>query len=306
MNEKITVLTVSWYSANLLEVMISSLLSKAESPECLSVLVIDNTDGVDTELPKLKAKFSGIEILPFKPENSNALNAHAEALNFGFKKIETDYFLTIDPDVFVFKKKWDSFCLNLIENKQTSAIGTVYPFWWIGTYHNFPSPVFCFGRCGAFKKLGPDWLPLQLGLMRKIISFIQRQIVRGFFLCRRKILSKLSFLRRIVFSTSDYIPVCSFDTGSKMALDILHNQDFSFSFFEAVFPDQLNIMKNKIFENSDSLKCLAEYYEIYLFNNELILTHQYGSQNFFLRTDKGKDSNYWKKLISDVEELNNG
>ena len=306
MNEKITVLTVSWYSANLLEIMISSLLSKAEFPECLSLMIIDNTDGVDSELTKLKAKFPGIKILPFKPENSNALNAHAEALNFGFRKIKTEFFLTVDPDVFVFKKKWDSFCINLLRNKEISAVGTIYPEWWIGTYHNFPSPVFCFGKSCGFEKLGPDWLPLQAGVVKKIISLVQRQAVRCFFLFRRKILNKLSILRRIAFCISAYSPVCSFDTGSKMALAAAKNKDTEFIFFKPVFPDQLNTLSSMKIKNSESLSMLAEQYEIYLFDDELILTHQYGSQNFFLRTDRGKDSNYWKKLVFDVEELNNG
>jgi hypothetical protein len=299
MNEKITVLTVNWNSAELLEFMLASLFSKAEFPENLSVIVIDNTNGSDSGLSLLKKKFSGIEIFPYDPGNAKGLYAHAAALNFGFTKIRTPFFLTADPDIFLFKKKWDTFCLNLIEEKKADAAGTQYPEWWLGTYHNFPSPVFCFGKTDAFKILGPDWTPFKSSAVMRIINFFLRQIVRGFFLFRRKNMNKYRTLRKSVMKLAGFYPLCSFDTGSAMALNQEKMKKFSSELFNAVYPDSLN-------KNSEALTLLAEYFEIYFYGNELILTHQYGSQNFFLKTDKGNDTHYWKNLIAQIEEKDNG
>jgi len=299
MNEKITVLTVNWYSSDLLNNMLSSVFNKAKYPKDISVLIIDNTFGRDDALCNLENKFSSVKIIPCDPRDEKGLNAHAIALNFGFQKIKTPYLLIIDPDVFIFKRDWDFFLKKIISEKKVSAIGTAYPRWWLGTYHNFPSPVFFFASMKELKKIKPDWLPLEAGLFKIAINGLFRNFLRAFFCFRRKYLEKFPLLRACAFFLEEKIPLCSYDTGSKLA-SFAKNNFIESECFNAVFHDE---MDNVVNHNNklDVLNEISKYFELYEYSGELMLTHQYGSQNLFLRTDKGSDSNYWRELIEKME-----
>ena len=45
--------------------------------------------------------------------------SHASALDKGLRYVDTKYCLIIDPDTYIFKSDWDTFCLsNLLEKNE--------------------------------------------------------------------------------------------------------------------------------------------------------------------------------------------
>jgi hypothetical protein len=299
-NSKITILTVSWYSSKLLQDLINNLVDKAKKPSKLQFLIIDNSNGEDRELENLT--FAGItkEILKHNPGNLKNLSAHASGLNYGFCKITTEFTLLIDPDIHVFKQNWDTYLTDQINTKEIDAIGTAYPSWWLGTYHNFPSPVFCFAKTSSLQKVNADWMPEKITCLKKMRNFIMRQILRGAFLFNRRQLIKHPIFRNFTKQVENCLPVCSIDTGFHLAMQA-ENGNLKAETFKAIYKED-PILSSKIKNTESPAYCeLATQYELYSYESEILLTHQYGSQNFLLRTEKGLDRKYWKELFILIE-----
>lgn len=295
----ITVLTVSWNSAEFLQGLIKNLLAKAGSPDSLHFLVIDNSNGLETELLNLKSITDSLKIMPHDVGDLKNLSAHASALNYGFNHVDTDFILVIDPDVHVFKKGWDTFLIEEIRKKQLDTIGTAYPPWWLGTYHNFPSPIFCFSKTSSLQKIDADWMPPQKKLSLKTLHFISRQILRGGFAFNRRSLLKVDWLRQFSAALEALLPVCSIDTGYPLSIQERIG-NIKAQLFQAIYPNNPLLMQRES-EKLHLLLELVSQYEVYAYNSEIILTHQYGSQNFLLKTHKGSDTEYWKTLTNKIE-----
>lgn len=295
---KITILTVSWYSADLLQDLTKNLSAKAKYPENLDFLIIDNTNGLDRNLDKLSFGDINAKILPYDPGKLKTLSAHAAGLNFGFKHVASDITLVIDPDTHIFKKYWDEFLVEIQAREQLDAIGTAFPSWWLGTYHNFPSPIFCFAKTYSLQKINADWMPPRTDIVNKLRNLILRQILRGFFVFNRRNLNSFPFMRKFTGTLEKFLPLCTIDTGFKLAGQA-RKANLKSVIFAALYPDELpgNIKTPK----TSALNELSAQYELYGYGSEIFLTHQYGSQNFLLRTTKGRDRQYWKTLISEIE-----
>ena len=108
------------------------------------MVIVDNTNGKDTGLKELEYLASDINIIKNNGEGLQRSISHASALDKGLRYVDTKYCLIIDPDTYIFKSDWDTFCLsNLIE--KNVVIGAPYPEWKIGKVHDFPSVIFlCF------------------------------------------------------------------------------------------------------------------------------------------------------------------
>ncbi|MFH1195308.1 MAG: hypothetical protein V1720_06325, partial [bacterium] len=65
-DSQITIATVNWYSCAYLENLFDNLLKKAQHPEKLCFVVVDNTGGKDT-LEKFKNIFQNITIIKNDP-----------------------------------------------------------------------------------------------------------------------------------------------------------------------------------------------------------------------------------------------
>lgn len=299
MNDNITILTVNWYSAEDLSKMLSNLFNKVKNSNKLKCIVIDNTNGADKELYSLKKLIKNIEIIKFDPKENTNLNAHALALNFGFQKIKTKYTLIVDPDTFIFKNNWDEFLINELKNKHCSIIGAPFPQWWLGTYHNFPSPVFCFFKTTSLKNINADWFPVKVSLHTKLRNLLLRHTIRGFYIFNRRNLNRFNLVRKIASYIESLFPVCSLDTGSAIAFNA-YELNIKPILFTAIYPNNIDAIQNVT--ESETVQKLATFYELYIYNNELFLSHQYGSQNFLLKTTKGKDTTYWHSLINKIEE----
>lgn len=301
MNHKITVLTVNWYSADLIHDLLSNLIKKAQTPSNLSFLIIDNTNGKDEQLKKIPIPNAEIKIIPNQPGDLKNLHAHAHGLNYGFKQVNSEFVLIVDPDVHVFKQNWDDFLVTLINSKEIDAAGTSFPPWWLGTYHNFPSPIFCFAKMDSLQSINADWSPPKINIFTKIRNLIFRQLLRGGGIFNRRQLTSSPFLRKMTKKMEDYVPLCTLDTGFLLS----QQEGLKISLFEAVYPDKVPTESEYGKSKLETSRNLARYFEFYWFNDEPILTHQYGSQNFLLKTVKGNDKSYWQTLIQDIETVQN-
>ena len=303
MDGHITVLTVNWHSAELVGHLAANLTAKAAEPGKLEFLVVDNSGDPDL-LTKLKrfAPGTAITVVTHNPEHLSGLHAHASALNAGFDQISSEYILTADPDIHLFRENWDSFMKQLLKEKNADAAGAPYPPWWLGTYHNFPSPVFTFAPADAMRKAETTWSPLSVTPLRELLNFVTRQILRGFFLFNRRALTAVPLMRKLTSLMEKHLPRCTMDTGSGFAQKAAHGI-ISAETFTAAYPDELQKIPEVRKEYIETAAELAKNYELYYYDRELILTHRYGSQNFLLKTEKGADTKHWLSLIEKMEYL---
>ena len=108
-------------------------------------------------------------------------------------------------------------------------------------------------------------------------------------------LLKYKVLRKIAGYLEQKIKICSLDTGVQIANKATKNKIKSI-IFEAIYPDDLPPSPDS---DSNVLHALASHFELYMYDSEIILTHQYGSQNFLLKTAKSSDRAYWRELIEE-------
>jgi GT2 family glycosyltransferase len=73
---RITVISVSWRSAEFLRDLFARLLAFAEQPDTIRLLVADNTGGADAELATLDCPNLTI-VFDLKPEEDRATNTEA-------------------------------------------------------------------------------------------------------------------------------------------------------------------------------------------------------------------------------------
>lgn len=291
----LTIITVNWYSMEFLELLLSNLNKKAKWPGKIQYLIIDNTTGEDKDLLRLKQKELNVTICPNDPKTEKGSFAHALALNKAMDKLETQYALVVDPDIHIFKTNWDSFCIDTIESQGCLAVGSTYPQWQLGKYHNFPNPVFCFFKTEDYKLINADWTAYSKNPFVNWFNFCRRQILRcGIFINRQRY-QRYPIIRKIWFFWEKLIGVCSNDTGCRIAKKAKRN-NLKAILFKAVLPDDKTIT-----DKGDALIKLAEQFELYCYDNEPILTHMYGTASRIWKTPKGQDSNFWKQLIPKAE-----
>ena len=142
-------------------------------------------------------------------------------------------------------------------------------------------------------------MPVKTNLFIKLRNLFLRQILRGFFVFNRRNLIKFPHLRTLTLYIEKFFPICTIDTGYKLAA-LAGQGKISGITFQALYPDKLPSNLNT--NTNNALSELANQYEIYSHKDEIILTHQYGSQNFLLKTARGFDRQYWLKLIKEFEE----
>ena len=287
----ITICSVNWYSCVYLRVLFANLLSKAGCKEALKLLVIDNTNGNDKLLYELLREYP-LEIIKNDPGNLTGSYGHASGLNTAMNNIATQYGLIVDPDVYVFKKNWDLFLIDLLDKEQAVAAGVAYPAWQLGKYHNFPSPVFCFFHSKQFGMLNPDWAPFEGKKNARIWDFIRRNILRGGIIINRKAYEKSSVMRKIGTRLEKVIGVCSKDTGWINAKKAAEREVKAIT-FQTLVKDAKNV--NERFRN------LADHFELYMHEDKPILAHKYSSAGKLWSTQKGRDDVYWRKCITQAE-----
>jgi hypothetical protein len=294
-NKRLTVATVNWYSVDFIDSLFSNLSKKAKNPDQIRYIVIDNTNGADKEVERLGRFGLCIKIYPNDTASEMGSFAHAMGLNLALSKLETEYSLIVDPDVYVFKDNWDSFCIKKIESEGCFSVGTTYPKWQLGAYHNFPNPVFCFFRTADYRSMKADWTAYSKNPLINFYNFARRQIVRCCLFISRRKYQRYGFLRRTGTNLERLIGVCSPDTGCRIARKAKRDR-IKTVLFQAVLPDELPAGA------SEALRNIAAEFELYCLGNEPILTHKYGTGSWVFRTAKGHDSSYWREQIQIYEK----
>lgn len=294
-DNSITIATVNWYSCNYLKDLFKNLLDKAENPENINILIIDNTNGKDENIEKLKSVFRVIDIVKNNPVDLKGSAAHSSGLNAAMNNIKTPYGLILDPDVHIFKKNWDTFLVNLLNQNNVFCAGISYPPWQLGMYHNFPNPVFCFFKTKPYIEFSPGWSAYDVSKIVSYCDFLRRNILRLGILVNRRLYEDSEFVREIWSHFEKYIGVCSRDTGWRIAQKA-QKQNIKTILFEP------RIMASKDFKPDDPYSALAKYFELYCYNGEPILTHKYSTNSAVFKTPGSNDTELWKKCVEQVEK----
>jgi hypothetical protein len=292
---RLTVCTVNWYSAEFIEELFLNLNQKAAAPLKIKYTVIDNTNGRDKELQRIERLKLPVRIIPCDTKEMKGSYAHGIALNLALSVIDTEYGLIVDPDVHVFINGWENFCIEKINSEHCLSVGTAYPPWQLGMYHNFPTPVFCFFKTADYRNMNADWTAYSSIQLVNYYNFFRRQILRCCLFITRKKYQRHRIIRRIWPRLEKIVGVCSPDTGNRIARKA-KKEKIQACLFRAVLPDELEAGQ------SETLKNIAADFELYCRQGRVILTHRYGTGSWVFRTDRGDDKNYWRELIQIFEK----
>jgi len=291
----ITIGTVNWNSYPYLEKLFKNLLEKAASPGKIRFLIIDNTNGQDENLEKLKSAFQNTAIVKNNTGNLKGSAAHSSGLNIIMQNIKTPYALILDPDVHIFKKDWDSFLINLLNENQIFAAGISFPPWQLGMYHNFPNPVFCFFKTKEYCDFEPTWSAYDVGKLVLYWDFLRRNLLRCGIFINRSLYENSAFVRAIWSNLEKIVGVCSRDTGWRRAQKAKRDNIKTILF-------EPRIIASKNFDPENPYSTLAKCFELYCYQNESILTHKYSTNSKVFKTAKSSDSDLWKRCGEQIEK----
>lgn len=291
--KNITILIVSYFSSKHLKRLITNLIEKSDQPNALQFLIVDNTNGRDKALKEILRNNRNIESLMNDGNHLQRSVSHAGGLDLGFSHIKSDYTLIIDPDVYVFREKWDTLFLEQLNKKESLIIGAPYPQWKVGKVHDYPSVVFMFFKTNDLKQTNFSFYPFP-NILKKVKNSILRKIIRLGFLSSKQSLNKSFKLRNLVKWLEKKTGITSPDTGNKIieALPLFNIKPLC---FEAKYS------RDTLAEENTPIYKIAKEFEVFFLHNELIMTHMYGSEVFYWKTKRGGDLHYWEKLISQLE-----
>ncbi|MFL2982936.1 MAG: glycosyltransferase [Candidatus Neomarinimicrobiota bacterium] len=295
MNNSITVISTSYFSGEHLSRLFNNLLKKAEHKDSLQFLVIDNTNGSDDTLHDYLLDILHVKIILNDGRNLQRSISHSIALDIGLKVSNSKFTLIIDPDVHIFKEKWDTLCVDFFQNNEKLVVGAPYPDWKLGKVHDYPSVVFIFFRTEQIKEFNKSFYPFPK-IFIKIKNSIFRKITRLGFLSSKNRLDRSLFLRKITKRLEKSFGITSPDTG-KDIIALCRDRLFKSINFKACYPSML---ENERFNSSQY--DMAKEFELYFYKEEPFMTHMYGSGVFHWKTINGANKNYWKKLIKKIEK----
>ena len=294
---KITIVTVSWRSAELIEKLLCNLHQKALCPDRIKVLVIDNTNGKDAAIGKLKSDFE-CSVRKIDCQGLSGSRAHACGLDHAMELIDTEFTLVVDPDIYVFKDHWDQFCIDQVNEQNAVAIGAPFPHWKVGKYHDFPSPPFSFFVTCKIIDLQAGWEPFSktsLGLAGK---FIVRQLGRLGPFVTRNTYTKYKFIRDYSAFAEKTLGICAPDTGWRIA-EKAREQKFKSIMFRDMLPCDIPDTNDSA---KQALNDLAANYELFFYKQEPVLVHKYGSAGWPWRTKRGRDESFQAECIKKLEQ----
>ena len=292
MENKITIILVSFFSSKHIKLLVKNLIEKAEKPDSLHFLIVDNTNGQDKYIETYSRKYDNMDFILNDGTNKQRSISHSRAIDKGLENSHSEYTLIIDPDVYIFKKKWDNFCIESLKKNDFFLIGAPYPAWKIGKVHDFPSVVFMFFSTKEMKKINRTFYPFPDFWIKLKNSFIRKIIRLGLF-GSKTFLNKFHFLRNGATYLENLTGITSPDTGNNI-ITALRNENKKTLCFEAKYSNDI--------KGNDWMGILAKEYEVFMFQGELIMTHMYGSGVFYWKTSRGGDIDYWKKIINKIEK----
>ena len=267
--KQISVISVSWRSADFLHEMIGGLLALADQPDAIRLLIADNTNGDDPDLARLD--FPDLTILPVDVADTRMSVAHAIGLNTLLPHIETPFALIIDPDIAVFAPGWDTTLIAALDDPNTVAIGAPYPPWKLGKYHDFPSPPFAFWRTESLMVLDPDWRPYGRTTAQRLLDFVLRQTFWVPRVLDRVVLRLPRRQFKVCRWNERLIGVVSKDTGWEVA-QCARRRGLRALPFPIVAPEDVGSMVSG--KQNATYTALAEEFELYAWAGQPFLTHR--------------------------------
>ena len=289
----ITIVSVNWYSSDHLKRLAKNLLIKANNQNEIEFLIIDNTNGADSNLISKLKDIPKTKIIRHKTKSRQRSIAHASAIDLAIPLVETQYILIVDPDVHIFRKGWDSLCIREIQ-KGKSSVGAPYPKWKLGKIHDAPSVVFFFGETSWFNAINCTWYPFPSRLKR-FFNFFIRKCIRLFGLSTRKNLENSSLLFKVSKFLEKYTGLSSPDTGWEFSLATQHDGSEA-QVFEAPFVTQLSKKNSYLYK-------LAMNFELFFWSQEPFMTHMYSSGIFYYKTPESGNLEEWLSAILEIEEI---
>jgi hypothetical protein len=295
----ITVLTVSWHSARYLEHLLDNLAVKAARPQSLKGVIVDNTDGRDAQLTAIAANsaFSTLDIISHRPDSRGGSWAHGSGLNKGLRYVDTPYVLIVDPDIHVFLSSWDERLPQLLHENNGVAAGAPYPFWKLGKYHDFPSPIFLFARTSTLTDLGADWSPFAPTRTGRLFDLALRQIVRMGIVGTRARIENHAAVRHTGRLLERMFGVRGPDTGWKIAA-AARKRKLRSVLLTPVWKGDPWLAEYK---NQRMLEKMAANFEIYRLGDKPVLIHRYSTGSYFWRTGLCRDDAVWWDGIAELE-----
>ena len=124
LDPQLTILTVSYKSADLLRLNLA-LVNSLNSSDTYRWLIVENTAAGDpAKLPDTEQGFSVIQGPPHNPDIFAAGSYHhAEGLNLGIEHVDTPYVLVLDPDFFITRKAWMENTIAHMQKQQLAFLG---------------------------------------------------------------------------------------------------------------------------------------------------------------------------------------
>ena len=288
----ITAIVVNWHSGDDLAHLLPNLRTKALRPDRIRYLVMDNTNGADTQLDALAAH--DVRVLPVDAGERRGSWGHAFALDHAIERVETGLALVTDPDVHVFQAGWDELLAGELRAHDALAAGAPYPWWKLGKYHDFPSPVFMLLDVASARGIGIDWTPFATDLPRRLFNLVARQIVRmGFLATRRRLLASVRLARR-ARSLEAWFGVCGPDTGYRLAR-AARDAGKPPVLFTEVTPDDRKLA------GQPAARELANDFELFVHRGRPMIAHRYSTRSWLWRTARGADRAHFYDCIERLE-----
>lgn len=236
--DEITVGVVSWYEADLIDLLYANLLAKTSNTSHLHFLVCDNTNGQDRALYERLSDRCTI-ISHDQGQIRTSSYGHAQGLQVLLANVKTELTLFVDADCMVLRRDWDLLCKKALSDRVV-AVGTPYPPTWIQGTHGFPVAYFMLFQTGVVQELATNWMPYGTPplitakdfVLRNtgnlLARYLLRTVGRGFFLGRG------GQIARAIFGGSNK------DTGWRVTRTLLKH-GYAGRLFDAVLlPSQLD------------------------------------------------------------------
>lgn len=286
---------VSWYSSRWIRRLVRNLRGRADRH--LRFTVVDNSGGADVELVQLASEVGDLAVVPVIVGERRGSAAHALGLRTAVDRSTSRHILLVDPDVHVFLDGWDSLLFAKMREARADVIGAPYPWWKLGKYHDFPSPVFLLSTPALLLELGNDWAPFAERWWVRFAHRACRQVLRLGWLANRRRLLALPNLARVARALERRIGVCAPDTGWLLAA-AARRQGRHSVLLEEVTP-AASISR---WGAAKGLLCLATEFELFADGGTPVLAHRYSSAGFLWRTSGSGDATCWTSAIEAAEQ----
>ncbi len=267
--KRITVLSVSWHSADYLQTLIRQLRALADRSTDLQFLIADNSGGADRALDALD--FPDLTVVPVDVQGQHMSMAHGIGINALLPRVDTPYVLITDPDVALLRRGWDALFIEALQTQNVVALGAPYPPWKLGKYHDFPSPPFAFWHTESLKTLDPDWTPYARTVIRRMVDFELRQSVWLSRLVDRYLLRLPARHFRVGRAVERLTGVVSKDTGWQIA-DRARRRGWHADVFDVVYTEK-DIARLPDADRA-AYTALAQEFELYTWRGEPVLSHR--------------------------------